>query len=235
MRLPIVLAVLFGSVSVAWAGVLYDGSLGTPPQAQQLTYLTYPLGGASAEETLLPGGIQLDTTPDMGDSAGYFNFSQSLDRNVGYTLSFEVCLHHESHVSPARAGFSVLVVSSDLQAVELGFWADTVFSQNVDFTAHAASIAHDATYRQSYDLTVLGSTWTLASNGTSVLDGSLVQYAPVHPVYSAPNALFLGDDTTSAEATISLYHVALIPEPGMLALVVFGAAGLVSLRQRCCR
>ena len=66
---------------------------------------------------------------------------------------------------------------------------------------------------------MLGNSYTLAANGSTVLAGSLRDYtlAPPPPLplnpYHTPNLIFLGDDTSSAQARIRLRSVAVINAP----------------------
>jgi hypothetical protein len=67
-----------------------------------------------------------------------------------------------------------------------------------------------------YELTVLGQAYTLAVSDTVILSGSLRDYTAFNPPplypdpYEIENLIFLGDDTTSASATIKLAYVSVI-------------------------
>jgi hypothetical protein len=123
---------------------LYDGSAGTPPDAQGWAYLSYG-GGATVGQT--GGATTVDTTAGNAASAGYFasaaGFAGSiaavpkLDRAHGYTITFRAQVEQEAHAASDddgdgiddRAGFSVIVLSSDLRGIELGFWAERIWAQ----------------------------------------------------------------------------------------------------------
>lgn len=210
--------------------VLYDGSLGGTPDTQgKLTYRATP--SASAYQTYSDGVTILDTTANQSDAAGYYGapaLVPALDRASGYSLSFIVQLISESHeVSDKdgdgvgdRAGFSVIVLSSDTKGIELGFWQDQVWAQDDGdaeppggtlFT-HAESAPFDTTSRLiAYTLAVLGDTYRLSSDGVAILGGDLRDYTtfegPVNP-YRRSNFIFLGDNTSSAKARIKLSYVA---------------------------
>jgi hypothetical protein len=233
IRSTALLVVLLAMTSASSADVLYDGSLGTPPTDQSWVYQTNP-DPADATQTLISGGIQLDTTLDTADAAGYFRGDQTLSQQGGYALEFDVAINSENHDNLNRAGFSVLLIRDDLKGVELAFWDDFIFQQNSDFTAYAASASHDTTTRQSYTLLIEETSWTLSSGGSDIFSGAMLQYdSASHPIYAQPNVIFLGDDTGSADAVISLYQVALVPEPVSAALLAVGAA--VLLRRRSLR
>ncbi len=235
-RAALMLLVVLSAFVAAEAGVLYDGGLGTLPGEQGWIYLTDPLIGASATQTVSEGVTILDTTPETSDSAGYFSSFHPgvpvLDRNTGYTVRFDVQILEESHVNSKRAGFSVIVLSDDNLGIEIGFWTDEVWAQSGPSFTKAESALFDTTAGlTSYDLVVLGSDYDLLADSTSILSGPLRDYSPHgHLVYSGTNFLFLGDNTSSADARIALASVevslheadapaAPIPEPAALSLL----------------
>ena len=204
--------------------VLYDGSLNTgTPNTQGFVYLTNPFPGALATQTFSDGVTTLDTTPRMSDYAGYFantNLYPALDRVAGYQLSFTTQVLTETHISPDRAGFSVLVISQDLRGIELGFWRDEVWAQEggaePQLFTHAEGAPFDTTGDLiPYRLTIKNERYTLAVNNATVLSGTLRDYTaatvpfPLNP-YTTPDLIFLGDDTGSAQARIGLAAVSLI-------------------------
>ena len=87
----------------------------------------------------------------------------------------------------------------------------------------------------TYEIVVLGDAYTLRANGVATLAGPLRDYAAfagaIDP-YETPNAIFLGDDTTSANGatTFSFVSAATVPEPTTLAAL--GAIALVGRRRR---
>jgi hypothetical protein len=180
-------------------------------------------GSGSPTETAVPGlGVQLVT--DNATSWGYTNFLKSaigpLDRTQGFSLSFELQINSESHNgSGVRAGFSIILLSdNDLSGnnlgVELAFWEDQIWAQNFDFLSRGESNAFDTTQKEVlYNLSILGSQYTLTGDGTTLLDGSLRNYTSPSIPYQLPNYLFLGDDTSSAQADIILGEVILNPLP----------------------
>jgi Ca2+-binding RTX toxin-like protein len=118
----------------------YNGTFAALPQNQNRgwTYISQPL---SVTPTVISGGTNLNTTSSYLNYAGFFNNTQILNNNAGYTLSFTAQVLAESR-NPAtadknkdgkddRAGFSLLVVNSGFgnQAIELGFWEDRIWAQ----------------------------------------------------------------------------------------------------------
>ncbi|MDQ4076381.1 MAG: hypothetical protein M3220_09070, partial [Chloroflexota bacterium] len=209
--------------------VLYDGALGGTPDRQGFLYLTQPLR-AEATQSFEDGVTTLDTTVVREEMVGYFSRSTlmpTLDRMRGYTVSFTVQVASEDHAGSDkdgdgvgdRAGFSVIVLGEDLKGIELGFWEDEIWAQadginppgNEIFT-HAEGVAFDTTSDLlPYELTIRGDVYTLAMDSQVLLSGPLRDYTaftgPIDP-YETPNFLFLGDDTSSAQALIRLSYVA---------------------------
>ena len=233
------LCVLVLATLPAAAATLYDGSLGTAPSSQQWLYLTDPFSGASAVQTVGASSVTLDTTAATSDKAGYFASHAShsgipvLDRTTGFTVSFTVKLNSESHITSDRAGFSVIALGSDSQGIELAFWSDRIWAQADDplFT-HAEEALFDPTAALiSYDLEILGDTYTLSSGASTILTGSVRDYTAFSGAfnpYDQQSFLFFGDDTSQAAASFEMTHVAItVPEPATGALVALGALALL--------
>ncbi len=194
--------------------LLYDGNLSSQPlpSDQGWLYGFHPIAGNLASQTASGGKVTLDTTSRSSDQAGYFSKLSPtgglpqmpfLDRNAGYTLSFDLQVDAESHDSNDRAGFSLIAISQDLLGIEIGFWTDRVWDQSSAFTQrhHAA---FDTTTRTTYELTVRGGSYALNVGDQTILSGTLQAYTlpsnsplPLDP-YQLPSFVFLGDDTSSA-------------------------------------
>ena len=231
---------------------LYNETLGNFPGDQGwFLYLTNSPPNAS--QTYVPTqGTQLVTI--NGARAGYFNTDPftstlinplfpTLNRTTGFSISLDLLVSSETHSSPDRAGFSIIALASDHRGIELGFWNNEIWAQNdtlpIPFT-HGEGAAFDTTMRTSYQLDILGNSYDLLANGSSILTGSLRDYSSFGVPYSFNNFLFLGDDTSSADADITLGRVTLnaIPEPATwisLACAGFGAACLVRRRVQSAR
>lgn len=226
---------------------LYDASIGTLPQNQgSLAFGNVnrnpPYLSPVASETLGSGYTSLNSTGDNNIYAGYsnYNFSLSLspspsispstyvnpsfptlDRNAGYTISFNVQILSQANDGPNgpnRAGFSVIVLSSDKQGIEIGFRKTDVFSQSgPNFTVgeinNSPNVSTLLGALSAYNLNISGNTYTLTSNGTNILSGNLRDYTAATgfagDVYRTPNFLFFGDDTTSARADINLGSISI--------------------------
>jgi hypothetical protein len=214
-------------IALAATIVLYDGELNTgTPDTQGFVYLTYPLTNAQATQAFTTPVTLLDTTPQMSDYAGYFAnppLYPPLDRATGYQVLFTVQIMTETHTSTNRAGFSLLVESSDKRGIELGFWANEIWAQeggsSRPFTHAEGASFTTTTDLIVYRLSVLGDSYTLAANGSTMLAGSLRDYtvAPPPPLplnpYTTANLIFLGDDTSAAQARIKLRSVVVINAP----------------------
>ena len=244
INFTIMTVAIIALASSAGASVLYDGAMNTLPAAQDWLYATDPVIGASATQSAGGGVTTLDTTPDVLDHAGYFAGTThpgltALDRTGdGFTLSFTLALLSELHVSNDRAGLSILVLTSDLQAIELGFWADSVWAQSTAFTrAEATAPGFTTAAATEYDLAVLGDNYNLYADDVLILSGPLRSYylTAAHPIYGLPNLLFLGDDTTSAKGEFELARVEFldeaIPEPATMSLLALGAMAVLKRRR----
>ncbi|HEY9908539.1 MAG TPA: FG-GAP-like repeat-containing protein, partial [Thermosynechococcaceae cyanobacterium] len=194
-----------------------------------------------ATETPGAGSVNLNTTANPSLYAGYGRTDIPLDRATGYTINFSAQIPSSPTIAsadkngdglPDRAGFSVIAVSSDLRAIELGFLATGIFAQE-DGTRQSnpsqqasdpgsltstlftqgESVNYATSTSTNYSLTVQGSTYTLAANGDVILTGNLRDYRatttsfPTPNPYIVPNTIFFGDDTTSASASVNLGSV----------------------------
>ena len=102
------------------------------------------------------------------------------------------------------------MLSADLKGVEIAFWEGEIWAQSdVPLFTHAEGAAFDTTsVFVSYHLSVRDDRYNLAADGRTILEGSLRDYS-AHSVgvYSTPNFIFLGDDTSSASASIALKSI----------------------------
>ncbi|MEP7189390.1 MAG: PEP-CTERM sorting domain-containing protein [Roseiflexaceae bacterium] len=226
----ICLAIGSAGVSAAAAPapiVLYDGAKSNRPDDQGFTFLAVP----SVSPTTAGDATILDTASNKNTFAGYFSKPTPqlvLDRAIGYTVSFTVQVELEDHAgsdknsdgTEDRAGFSLIVLSSDTRGIELGFWKDRIWAQEDGatepplFTQAEGAPFDTQSARVGYVLAVLGDSYALSSNGTPILSGRLRDYTAFNDIpdpYETPNLIFLGDDTSSASAKISLAYVAAGP------------------------
>lgn len=221
--------------------------------------------------TLDPGNLtRLDTTTDRNDYAGFFTHSPftglavhpsavALDRTVGFTLSFDLQVLAETQNArddnadgeQDRAGFSVLIVTSDQRALELAFSYDDAGGLNRiwaydDGTTVPANLFTQAegadrttlqlTTLTRYDLAVSGTGYSLRADGSPILGGLLRDYTAftglVDP-YDKPNLIFLGDDTSSADSHVRIGRVAIVvPEPAAATLLAVLAVATLHRRGR---
>jgi hypothetical protein len=216
--------------------VLYDGSLGTgTPDKQGFSYLTRAVTPPLlAAQRFADGVTTLTTTLQTSDMAGYIARADrlpALDRSKGFVVVFSVQVAAEEHAGSDkngdgvgdRAGFSLIVLSSDTRGIELAFWPDEIWAQNDGaaepppndntlFT-HGEGVRFDATQMTDYVLMVKGEAYSLLHERQQILSGRLRDYRPYGQFpYILPNFLFLGDDTSTASATIRLAHVGVLVE-----------------------
>jgi len=194
--------------------VLYDGTQ-TPAQ-QQWLYLST---SRSAVVTPTVRGTILDTSSDNSFQSGYFRRSPiPLNRTNGYTVKFKVRVNSQSSASNDRAGFSIIVnsnspVGTQPFGIELGFWRNSIWAQNVGFTRGEETGAFITSYPwRTYTLAVQGDQYQLFTSGQRrpILQGLLRQYTGFTPPaglpnpYTRPNLVFIGDNTTSASAKVTI-------------------------------
>ena len=243
MRFRLISLCLFASLcSTAGAVSIYNGSLNTFPEQQGfLDYLSIP----AAVTKTVNGGKTLFDTGAAGTKGGWSSYDPigllpvigfpQLDRTNGFSLGFDVKVVSESHLNNDRAGFDVILLGSDHQGVELGFWTNEVWAQMLSggaFVHGEGNTTVTTTSTTHYDLGILGSTYTLSANGNQILTGPVRDYSSAMAVpYGLNNYLFVGDDTTSATASIELSSLSIVPEPGSVEIVL-AACGLALTRKR---
>lgn len=153
----------------------------------------------------------------------------------GFSLDFALRIASESHMNTDRSGTSIIVLDNAAQGVELSFWTNEVWAKNANSAfSHdtAESIVVNTTqFERTYSITFLGGNYSLSIDGTPAFGGSVRDYAasasfPASVVYSTPNYIFFGDNTTSAGGRVALSYVALnpVPEPGTWAMMLGGLA-----------
>lgn len=217
---------------------LYDGtSQPVTPNNYSPQYLEFGATGGTQTYIGTSQVTNLNTTDNIGTYGGYSNYNvtasaspsppffqvtpttfvnpsfPTLDRTAGYTLIFTVQIVSQTNSSLDRAGFSVIALSNDKQGIEIGFRTSNIFAQETGFTAAEGVSGIDSLLGQltTYELSVLGSGYTLSAGGTPLLTGSLRDYTTstgfASAIYNTSNFIFLGDDTTSAQANINLQNV----------------------------
>jgi hypothetical protein len=252
-----------GSFDRVGAVTLYDGSLGgTPNSGSYLNFFSIPTLPAPTSNG---SGVTLNTSLNEGIYAGYSNYNATvvgntvsvgglvnplfpvLDSAVGYTLSFKMQINSQTNTGPNganRAGFSALILDNNKKGIEIGFRNSDIFAQpDANFNSILPSeqktgIGGTLGSPTTYDLTVLGNSYTLSTGGNTLINGLLRDYTGAQgagsAIYNTANFLFLGDDTTSASASVNLQNITLntnaaaVPEPSSLIgtglAIGFGAA-----------
>lgn len=222
-------SLLWPSAPANTSVVLYNALLRTAPQAQGWSYLFSP---GFPSQQMDDRTVALDTRSTIALKAGYFasqhGFAGStvpvptLDRTAGFTVTFTLQLLAETHSSSNdRAGFSIIVLSSDAQGIELGFWVDRIWAQEGGttrlFTQAEGASGNTTAALARYDLIIKGERYELRSDGKRLFGGPVRSYAAFigqPDPYETPNFLFLGDDTGSAAAYFRLGQVSVMPMSG---------------------
>lgn len=211
------LVLLMIALTPARAQVLYEGTQGTLPDAQGWTY------GAFAFNTIVKqatdNSVLLDTTSTTQNSAGWSPATALLlDRAAGFALAFTARINAETHNNAHRAGFSVIVLGTDTNGVELAFWTTNIFAQSdAPLFNHAEDTAFSTTNAfVDYALVLAASNYVLHANGTPILAGAARNYTAFNGFpnpYRTPNFIFFGDDTGSAAAAVNVRRIALVRPP----------------------
>ena len=233
-----VLALFFScAVDVSAAPItLYDSTLGNTPDQQSW------LGGGDgnfAVPVYNSSGTLLDTTADYDARFGYFSedplFGSGqhpqlpvLSRQLGFEVSFSLQVINESHAlrddnddgKYDRAGFSLILISSDLAGIELGFFEDKIWAYEDGLTnstnlfTQAESVALDTTQFNDYTLRGNEMGYSLFLDGSRVLSGDWRTYNSnwTYP-YDNPSSLFFGDNTKSASSQVVLGDISVETGP----------------------
>ena len=199
--------------------VLYDAASGDVPSTSVMSFTDFPPGVAL--QVFSDGATVVDTTISGTDTYAGWVASEAttpgfpiLDRTVGVRVNFTVQVESEAHANNDRAGFSVIILGNDAKGIELSFWENEIWVKSDDGTGglfkHGEGIAFATNALTEYQVTFMGDTYILISNAEPLLTGPLRDYsafAGFPDPYEAPNFLFLGDNTTSAQARVRLRFV----------------------------
>ena len=250
---------------------LYDSSTNLDPTEPDSSSNNRPwfyygsIGYSQGSKTLVDGGIKLNSGNEAYAGLSNYGFDNRsfyssainsdfpiLDRDNGFTLSFNAQVLSEDHTSYGnndtngdgkadRAGFSVTLLGSDRQGIELGFWdnriwvqQDGVFntraSQAADETnpystlfTQVEGVDFDTTKSVDYDLAVFGEFYTLYADDESILSGRVRNYSSYQPStdvdrrfpnpYNRSNLIFLGDNSPYAQADVKLGDISITTHP----------------------
>jgi hypothetical protein len=197
--------------------ILYDATSGAIPSSPLMSFLDVPSNAAAP--IFLDGVTVMDTTTaGMSTYAGWVSTGASLaefpllSRAEGFEVNFTVQVEHESHANNNRAGFSVIILDDNAMGIELGFWQNEIWAQSDNVSGglftHGEGVAFDTTSGLvAYQLAIQADTYTLSVDGSQILTGPVRDYSSFDGFpdpYETPNFLFLGDDTTSAQARVRL-------------------------------
>ncbi len=197
--------------------ILYDGSLGGLPDTQGMIYQSIGIG---LTQSFAAGVTTLSSSVNafQGGYTPQVSLVPTLDRTRGFSIRSTLQLTTEEHAGSDkngdaiddRAGFSIIALASDLHGIELGFWPNRIWAQaggglgDGPIFTQAEGVNLDTSIERNYTLNIHGNSYTLSADGTIVLSGVLRDYSSFGLVYTTPNFIFLGDDTTSASATIRI-------------------------------
>ncbi len=200
--------------------LLYDAASGTIPAAPLMNFAALPPG---TNPVYTGGATMLDTTSANNIYAGWVSEGTItpgfpvLDRANGFQVDVTMQVEAEAHANNNRAGYSLIALGSDAKGIELAFWGTEIWAQNDTATGglftHGEGVVFDTTANLvDYQVIVVSDTYTLTANATPILTGPVRDYTDFSGFpdpYETPNFLFMGDDTTSAQARIRLTYVSI--------------------------
>lgn len=217
------------SPSEAATVTLYNGT-GLPETQSPIWLVPGALNSSGAivapNRAPVAGGVIVNTNPanPQTEYSGYSNYNPlsgnffnasfpTLDRNLGYSISFNVALNSSTNTTANRSAFSVTVTSSDgLSGIEIGFEPGSIIGRNADFTP-GETASFNTSAPSTYTLAVQGSNYTLSS-GSQIISGALRTYsfdpqASNPPLgnfnpYRVGNFLFFGDNTGQESGIFTL-------------------------------
>ena len=202
--------------------VLYDAATGAVPGTPLMSFIDFPSG--VAQPTYSDSATVLDTTTSGRDTyAGWTSSGATtpgfpiLDRRAGFQVDFTLQLETESHKNNDRSGFSLILLDENARGIELAFWENEIWAQSDSNTGRLFQHSEGVSFPTStglieYRLTFTDDAYTLIANTQSILTGPLRDYSEFDGFpdpYQTPNFLFLGDDTTSAQARVRLRFVSI--------------------------
>lgn len=199
--------------------VLYDAASGAIPASPLMSFTDFPFG--AAPPSYENQATVLDSTISGSETyAGWVSTADStaefpvLDRTSGFQVNFSVQVENESHANRQRSGFNLIILGSDARGIELAFWTNEIWVQNDNVTGglftHGEGVIFNTTDFTNYQIAISADTYTLSANSTTILNGPLRDYSSFEGFpdpYQTPNFLFIGDNTTSAQARIRLGYV----------------------------
>lgn len=198
-------------------------------------------------------GIQI-APPDIYPTSFKNPLFPALDRAAGFTLTITAQLGglaNDGPNGPNRGGFNITLLGADREGIEIGFQSGQIFAQDgVPFVAGETTTSAGQNPAMldvpalmaamtTYDLTIHGDRYVLATAGQSLLAGDVRDYTSASgfgtSAYRTGSFLFLGDNTTSARGQVLLGNVALatpVPEPGTPLLYLLGITLVAMWRRR---
>jgi hypothetical protein len=218
--------------------ILYDAASGAVPGTPLMGFTGFPPGVASP--IFSNDATILDTTSAGVDTYAGWTANETmtpgfpvLERTEGFRLDFTLQIENESHNHNHRSGFNLILLSDDARGIELAFWENEIWVQSDSNTGelfqHGEGIVFPTTAGLiNYQLTVTGDAYTLIADTRSILTGPVRDYSDFDGFpdpYQTPNFIFLGDDTTSAQARIRLRFVSITGTEPVTATVTTTGTG----------
>ncbi|MGK7948561.1 MAG: hypothetical protein AB4368_07095 [Xenococcaceae cyanobacterium] len=224
---------------------LYNGS-GLPESQNYLDSAALDSAGQPVlmQKSIVANGVEIVSNANNAEYSGYTNHLPNplntselvpinsgfprLDRDTGYSIFFTVALDSNNNdftdLSDDRAAFSITVIGTNNEGIELGFDRDRIFAQSSNFIREETTNNFPTSTFNSYELKVDSNGYELFANSTTtpILNGALRIYnftpsASDPPLlfnpYETENFLFLGDNTGQAYGNFTLGAISVSSVP----------------------
>lgn len=235
--------------------------MNTTPVEQGWAFVTNPLLGAQATQSIENGVLSLNTRPAISEQAGYFSKITALafahpdnpvmDLSVSpFSIQFSMRQLDGTDVPDSdplaagqrnRGGFSVIAISENQAGLELQFRTDGIVALDDVNSAFPIGefLPFDTTDAiHDYDLVLSTNGYRLSADDELLLQGSLRDYSDISPIpggfpYAERSFFFFGDNTGRGEALTELtrFEVSSVPEPAAMCLFASGLF-IVAFRRR---
>lgn len=217
--------------------VLYDATSGNTPDASLMSFIDVPQNTAPVRYA---DGVTIFDSTMAGTHtyAGWISNSAmnaafpTMDGSAGVQVNFTLQVESESHQNQNRSGLSIIMLDQDAKGIELSFWENEIWVKSDENTGglfdHGEGIAFSTNSMTDYQVTFDESTYTLTANAEKILGGPLRDYSTFEGFpdpYETPNFIFLGDDTTSAQARVRVQFLSVTGTEPAVPNVPMTAAG----------
>lgn len=242
--------------STTWANtVLFDGNLGTTPDAQGW-FFSQNTSAQLNTQVANPGGFtRYDTTGTYTNTINYASYNRttlatvhpayndlSFDRMAGYEYYIKAQVQSLDYNYLNYTAFQIMILSQDRYGMSFMFYEDSIrafYFNGSTAVWRESSNVHNPTELTDYRISISGSEYALYVNDSTIplINGQLAYIA-----YSgfASNSFYIGDGTGAGSGVVDIYEIStslgespvMVPEPATLILSLFGVISLYLKKTR---